>query len=339
MILETPWAMPAPALARMLQTAARAFGGKVTIEVPDTSGPEAVATRSGEQLEGARAVQLRDGVAVVPVVGPVVRRSSIVSRLLGAASVERLARDIHRAVEAPEVRGILLDVDSPGGTVNGVSELSDLLFGLRGEIPVRAHVGGAGTSGAYWLATAAGRLEAADTALLGSIGVRMALRQRNRPGVRTIEFVSSQSPRKAADPTSEEGREDLQRIVDDLADVFVDDIARNRGVDRTTVLEDFGGGAVLVGEEALERGMVDGIATLESTLGRFQDEIDRGVTAGQTAASSTSEEPSSPDPIERIRPAASAEPTETEPDQEEQAENLVVRLEGLRRRMGGGGHP
>lgn len=278
--METPWAMTEGHLATLLEIAARRLDDEIEVELSCDGGPEAVEVRTGDQIEGARRATVRDGVAVVPVVGPIFRRANLFTEVSGATSVELLARDLQAAIESPDVEAVLLDVDSPGGAVNGISEMSDLIFEARDELPVRAFVSGAGASGAYWLASSAEDVVAADTALLGSIGVRMVVTdttERDRKeGIRRIEFVSSQSPRKSLDPTSEEGQADLQRIVDTLADVFVDAVARNRGVTVETVLRDFGQGSVFVGREAVTRGMADRIGTFEGTLAALQERISAG---------------------------------------------------------------
>lgn len=289
MALDTQWAMTEPGLRQLITVVDTWLGADVTLELPapeeedEAYDPDAVSTRTGEPIDGARAARIRDGVAVVPVVGPIFRRGNLITKVSAATSIEVLARDLRAAVEEPAAEAVLLDVDSPGGEVNGISEMSDLIFEARSEKPVRAFVSGAGASGGYWLASAAERVDAADTALLGSIGVRTAFvdrSERNRSeGIRRIEFVSSQTPNKVPDPTAEEGREQIQSVIDAMADVFIDDVARNRGVSRETVLEDFGAGAVFVGEEAVRRGLADGVSTFEQVLEEMRTErTDAGVS-------------------------------------------------------------
>lgn len=276
--LDTHWAMTESGLRTLLSVVDGWLGSDVVLELPDGDAaglqepydPEAVSTLTGERIEGASFARARNGVGIVPVVGPIFRRGNLMTQVSGATSIELLARDLRATVESEKVDAILLDVDSPGGEVNGISEMSDLIFEARGRKPIRAFVSGSGASGGYWLASAADEVVAADTALLGSIGVRTAFvdeSERNRErGVQTIEFVSSQSPRKAPDPTGEEGRAQIQRVIDALADVFIDDVARNRAVNREAVTERFGAGAVFVGEEAVERGLADRLSTFEAEI-------------------------------------------------------------------------
>src|SRR5690606_29965998 len=120
------------------------------------------------------------------------------------------------------------------------------------------YAGGQMASAAYWLGSGALEIVVDRTAVLGSIGAIMTLideRQRmEKAGVRTIQIVSSQSPDKVLDPDVDASKAKLQKIVDDLAGVFVSAVARNRGVDEETVLSDFGRGDVMVGQAAVDAG-------------------------------------------------------------------------------------
>jgi ClpP class serine protease len=164
------------------------------------------------------------------------------------------------------VGAILLHVDSPGGEVTGIHEFGELIHQARGVKPVWAYVEGLGASAAYWLSSAAEEIVADPTAALGSIGVVMTVRDPSKTKAADIEIVSSQSPRKRPDPTTEGGRAQLQGVVDDLAGVFVATVARNRAVSEETVLAEFGGGGLFVGRSAVAAGLADRIGTFEETL-------------------------------------------------------------------------
>lgn len=133
--------------------------------------PEAIAREMGKDMKDANAASIRDGVAVLKVSGPLFRYANLMTRICGATSYELLARDFNKALQHPEVKAILFDIDSPGGEVNGCSELADMIFLARGKKPIVAYASGACCSGAYWIASACDRILASDTAVLGSIGV------------------------------------------------------------------------------------------------------------------------------------------------------------------------
>jgi hypothetical protein len=109
---------------------------------------------------------------------------------------------------------------------------------------------------------------AAETALLGSIGVVMAVRDPRRDKGKDIEFVSSVSPNKRPDPTTPSGQDQYQALVDQLGDIFVAAVARNRGVKPQAVLDDFGAGGLLVGAQAVEAGMADAHRLFRGHAGR-----------------------------------------------------------------------
>jgi hypothetical protein len=164
----------------------------------------------------------------------------------------------------------LFSIDSPGGEANGCFELADAIFAAREQKPIRAYVGGMGASAAYAIASAAERITCAASAELGSIGVRAgyldASRAMDAAGLKEWIFISSQSPYKGFDPNVEDDRGRLQVVLDDLASVFVELVARNRGVDVDMVLEDFGKGGVMVGARAVAAGLADELGDFETVL-------------------------------------------------------------------------
>ena len=110
---------------------------------------DAVAKELGKDLRDANAVSIRDGVAVIKVSGPLFRYANLMTRVCGATSYELLSQDFNKALQASDVKAILLDIDSPGGEVNGCSEVADMIFKSRGVKPVIAYASGSCCSGAY----------------------------------------------------------------------------------------------------------------------------------------------------------------------------------------------
>lgn len=255
-VTQNYWAMLPSALEQMLSVIQR-----------ENLAPEAVAAKLGRPLDNTHRVTVRDGVATIPVRGPLFRYANLFTQLSGATSYETVARDLTTTLEDPNVKSIILAIDSPGGEVNGCQELAQLVFQARGQKPVVAHVSGLGASGAYWIASAADEIVATETAILGSIGVAATFVDTSeaeaQAGVRVIDIISNQSPKKWPDPADDAGRAQIQRTIDGLAAVFVGTVARNRGVDADVVLSDYGQGDVLVGLAAVDAGLADRIATYE----------------------------------------------------------------------------
>lgn len=258
-IINHDWAMQPEYIRTMLEIAAR-----------EHPGLQAVEAERGERLEYAYDVTIRDGVAIIPIKGPIFRYSNLFTYYSGGTSVSLLARDFILALNSPLVDSILFEVNSPGGEVTGINELANMIFEARGKKPMIARAGGLCASAAYWLASAAGEIVCDETAMLGSIGVYCAYldskKAYQKAGFREVVIKSSQSPKKALDPSTPEGERAIQARIDSLADVFIGTVARNRDVDVETVLKDFGQGDVLVGQGAVEAGLADRLGSFEQTL-------------------------------------------------------------------------
>ncbi|MEN5208014.1 S49 family peptidase [Stenotrophomonas terrae] len=281
-----PWLIQREALETVLSVAQR-YGDA-----------EALETKLGRPLDNARTVTMRDGVAVIPVTGPIFRYANLFTAISGATSTQVLATDIQAALDNPYVKAIVLDFDTPGGVATSINELAEQIAAGRERKPIKAYVGGAAASAGYWLASATGEIVVSETALLGSIGVLMSYidsRERDaKAGLKQVDIVSSQSPDKRIDPDTDEGRAKVQAMVDGLATVFVDAVARNRSVTAETVMADFGRGGVLLGQQAIKAGMADRIGSLESVIAELAGSASNstrnkpmGNTKGQVTVSST----------------------------------------------------
>ena len=290
---STPWAILTGALQTILEIA---NGERVDLNnVARWKGieVEAVEAQLGRPVDGTQSVTIRDGIATIPVEGPLFRYANLFTAFSGATSIELLSRDFNAALNNPMVDGIVLAINSPGGEVDGTSEFAEMVYAARGTKPITAYVSHLGASAAYWIASAADEIVVNDTALVGSIGVVMAMRDPSKQLVRDIEFVSTQSPNKRPDPTTERGRAQIQALVDGLGDVFVTTVARNRGVDAKTVIEDYGQGGMMVGKAAVDAGLADRVGAYEAVLAEMQQQR-RNTRYGMTraVASTTAQEES-----------------------------------------------
>lgn len=276
-----PWAITQSALETILEIAER-----------ENEKPEAVAARLGRELQNTHTVIERDGVAVIPVTGPLFRYANLFTAISGATSYEILAQDFTVALDNPDINAIILNIDSPGGEVNGCAELANMIFAARGKKPITAYASGDAASGAYWIASAADEVVVSETSGLGSIGVvavyRGAKPDKNAPT--TIEIVSSQSPFKRLNPETDEGRAKLQTRIDAMAEVFVNTLARNRGIEAAQVLEQFGGGDILIGAHAVNAGLADRIGSLEKLIAEFSASSNPALQRGFLLPATTKKE-------------------------------------------------
>lgn len=258
--LAAQWAMVPSSLETLLSVADRT----------NTVTPEALEAYRAAHADRGERLRVRDGVAILDVSGPLFKKANLFVHISGATSYEMLMRDLHVALDDPAVNSIMLRVDSPGGEANGCDELAAAIYAARGKKPITAFVSGQACSGGYWIASAAEKVVISDLAMLGSIGVVLGVADRSKAdeksGIVRREFVSSQSPGKRPDPATDAGAAQIQKMVDDLAEVFVAAVAKHRGVDPATVIEKFGAGGVEIGAKAVAKGMADEVGQFEAAF-------------------------------------------------------------------------
>lgn len=251
-----PWLMQPCALDQLLAIADRC------------GDPSALATKRGERMETARRVEVRDGVAVVPVTGPIFRYANLFTEISGATSTQVLATDIQAALDDPRVKAIVLNIDSPGGVASGINELAELVYAGRSRKRIVAYGGGTVASAAYWIASAAEEIVLDDTAMAGSIGtvVEAVVQGEDAKGAKRYQIVSRNAPNKRPDLGTEEGRAKIGETIDALADVFEAKVARNLNVAVEKIPEMGDRGGLRVGAAAVEHGLAHRLGSLESLI-------------------------------------------------------------------------
>jgi len=256
------------------------FTGKWAIETNHFDLLVGIASREYSNMEAVLAtpterrqsgmLSMRNGVAIINTFGPIFPHADMFTDISGATSVDTLALRFGEALNAPDVKAIVLNVDSPGGNVVGINEFSNMIYNSRGVKPIVAYTGGLCASASYWIASATDKIVADRTAFIGSLGVVTAWTDdseaRKKEGFVDYEIVSSQSPDKRRDPNSKEGRAKIQAEIDALADIFLETVARNRGTNAQFVGENYGKGGVLIADEAVKVGMVDSLGDLEGVI-------------------------------------------------------------------------
>lgn len=233
--------------------------------------------RAGIEIEIDEAATKRlpkvsGSLAFMPLYGVIQQRPSIFMDLFGGTSTDAFGAAFAAAVRNPEIKGIVIDVDSPGGTVSGVEELSSKMHAMRGTKPTVAVSNPLSASAAYWIATAADQLAVTNTGDVGSIGVFSMHVDESKAleneGIK-VQFISAGKYKTEGNPyeaLSEEARQSMQARVDGFHEMFISAVARNRGKTENSVRNDFGQGRVVRSQEALRVGMVDRIATLEKVV-------------------------------------------------------------------------
>jgi signal peptide peptidase SppA len=236
--------------------------------------PDTIATRSADRLDGTRYAERRNNIAVINISDVLFTSGGLIDEImaiyLGGTSTKALARDIQTAVDDASIDAIILNINSPGGEAFGINEVANLIYSVRGKKPIVSYVYGYGASAGYWLAAAAERVIVDSLALIGSIGVVAAWADftgyYEQMGIAYEEVTSSNAPYKRLDIRKDDERKVFQAEIDGMEKVFINSVAKFRNVDRETVINEFGKGAVMAGQAAVKTGMVDSVGNLEEVL-------------------------------------------------------------------------
>ena len=129
-----------------------------------------------EKHSTSQLLSVEDGIGVVSIEGPILRKPDIFDRvILGATSSGEIGSAIREAAGRDDIKAVMLDIDSPGGTVAGTPELAAAVASLNDRKPVYAFSCGQMCSAAYWIASQARAVYATPSAQVGSIGVVQAV--------------------------------------------------------------------------------------------------------------------------------------------------------------------
>lgn len=266
-----PWAMEPVKLSRVAAVVLARARGEAT---PGLTGDEfaAIAARQERAALHPRASAGGTTIAVLPVHGVLAHRAGLMQDFSGGASYETFQAQLADALRDPDVGAIVLDIDSPGGTVAGCIEAGEAIFQARSQKRVVAVANTQAASAAYWLASQAQELYVTPSGTVGSVGVYMLHEDDSglleHAGVK-MTFVHAGDYKvegNSYEPLGEAARAEWQAWVDACRAQFVAAVARGRGTTDQDVLEHYGQGRLLRAEDALARGMVDGIATLDEVI-------------------------------------------------------------------------
>ena len=233
-----------------------------------------VAANTAEPQASARksATKMGDDIAVLDIRGTMTKRGS---SLAGGGMIE-VRQQLRQAIADPEVEGILLRIDSPGGTVSGTADLANDVFKANKRKPVLAFAEDLAASAAFWVASQADAIIAnTETAMVGSIGTFIGLHDLSgaagQQGIRPIVIKSGQF-KGAGFPGTEITTEQVaewQTLVDKTQTQFTSSVARGRGMSESAVAE-LADGRVHMAADAVELGLVDGIGSFGDVVSELR---------------------------------------------------------------------
>ena len=274
--LATPWALMPERLSAVTAVIARWSGdAPASDEVMHSVAADRNARDARRQASVSNS---GGGIAVLPLYGIVTQRGNMVDDVSGpgTASTQQFSNLLRAALQDETVSQILIDIDSPGGSVYGVAELADEIVSARAQKPVVAIANSLAASAAYWIGCSASEFYVTPGGEVGSIGVWQAHQDYSKAmdeaGVKTTlisagKFKVEGNPYA---PLDEEAQGFMQSRVDDYYAAFTKAVAKGRGVPISQVRDGMGQGRVLGADAALASSMVDGIATFNDVVKKMR---------------------------------------------------------------------
>ncbi len=206
--------------------------------------------------------------AIIPIHGILTKKPGAFDEMLGMTSYEQIEEQITQALADSSIEKIILEIDSPGGEVNGIFDLADFIYSARGKKRIIAIANDDAFSAAYAIASSAEKVLVSRTSGVGSIGVIASHIDQSgfdeKCGIKytTVFAGSRKNDLNPHEPITSESLESLQKEVDRLYEMFVQLIARNRGLSIEKIRSTEAG--LYFGEKAVEIGLADGMTILSS---------------------------------------------------------------------------
>ncbi|MEM8119169.1 S49 family peptidase [Morganella morganii] len=206
-----------------------------------------------------------EGIAIIPVYGTLVQKLGTLRPYSGMTGYDGIRRVFLTAVNDPEVKGICLDIDSPGGEVAGCFDLVDLIYAERGKKPIHAILSENAFSAAYAIASAADKICVPRTGGVGSVGVIVIhcdWSQHIKDDGLKVSIITYGNRKAESNPyvaLSDEAKAAIQHDVDEMGRLFVSTVSRNRGLSETVIRNTQA--ACYLAAEGVQMGLADVVAS------------------------------------------------------------------------------
>ena len=273
--LSTPWAMDPSAMAVYASILARAYGRRDGVAFE--TGAQALAH---ESLVAApsRSQGMRQGnIALIQVFGTIVQRSAQLGPCEGGTSTNDIGNALSAALADETVSQILMEFDTPGGSVFGVAELGDKIRAARGVKPIVGVANSMAASAGYWLMSQCGECYMTPGGQVGSIGVYTAHQDISKAMAEAginMTLISAGKYKVEGNPFApldEEAAAFTQAGVEDYYTMFTGAVAKGRNAPVAAVRDGMGQGRCLGADAALAAGMVDGVMTFDQVAKKMMN--------------------------------------------------------------------
>lgn len=230
-----------------------------------------------ESRQTPKSYRVERGIAVLPVTGTLVHKFGYMQPVSGMTGYDGIAARLQQAVSDPSVKGILLDIDSPGGEVSGAFDTADLIARAREQKPVWCLASDMACSAGYLLASACTRRLITQTGVMGSIGVVVAHRSVEKAlelaGV-DVTLIYAGSHKVDGNPFEQlppDVRDEIQASIDSTRDQFAQKVADYTGLKKARVLATEA--AVYTGQDAIKAGLADQIVNYADAIQTMADAL------------------------------------------------------------------
>ena len=323
---EYPWAILPAKLTALSEVVMRHINGEKLTPEEIEARIHGASRPPNRTFGGSGTPQM---VAILPLFGSIFPRANMMTEMSGATSAEKFGAEFSALVDNPEISAIVLDINSPGGQVNGIAETANRIYEARGKKPVVAVANHLMASAAYWIGSAADEIVVTPSADIGSIGV-FAVHQDvskalEQDGVKVsiIKEGKYKTEGNPYEPLADEARAAIQTRVRESYDAFVNAIALHRGVKPDDVRDGYGEGRVVGAQQAIRLGMADRIETLDQTVSRLFNQM-RGGSPSPRGRSAE---------IDNLTPAADAAVEDPALHSDPAAAELLRQAQSLRERV------
>jgi ClpP class serine protease len=247
-VLAHPWAMEPTAMQLYAAMLTSGYAHREGIEAADVVAKEpfaAAVSRSGGARQG--------GIAVIQVFGPIVQRASQLGMCESGVGADDIGKALASAMADDTIGQVLLEFDTPGGSVFGVGELADQIRSMRTTKPI------VGISNSLCASAGYGLLSQCSKAL-EMAGMKVTL-------ISAGKFKTEGSP---LEPLGDDAKASTQASVDDYYSMFTGGVAKGRSLPVSQVRDGMGQGRVLGADAALAEKMIDGVMTFPEVIKKMQ---------------------------------------------------------------------
>jgi len=213
-----------------------------------------------------------DGVAVLSYEGSFHKKLSGLNAASGGISGTQMISDLAKASADDSIKGIVLSLDTPGGTVDGVTDVTDAIKSAKSTKPVVTFANGLLASAGVWIGATSDAIVAGDTTQIGSIGVIMVHQEQaaaeELAGIKSTVLSAGKykGDGNRHEPLSDQAKNKLQSSLDYYYSMFVDHVAESRGVSVADCLANMAEARMFIGSQAMGAGLVDKIGNLETAI-------------------------------------------------------------------------